>query len=166
MQCHPAQHGPGSRPRSQQGYKSTVRTHTGSLTKVILCPDQSELLPVASRTPPRTISARRHVGPQNSCSHAVSIVVPGVGTTFLPGIFLRETRHLSLPRQQEYSDDYSPPAIPHTPVSLSNDLDSPSPCLRLVTPDAIAYIRSPVESSMRTLVLILDTNQSGTRRMS
>ena len=45
-------------------------------------------------------------------------------------------------------------------------LFSPSPRLRLVTPDAIAYILSTVESSMRTFVLILGTNQSGTGRMS
>ena len=50
----------------------------------------------------------------------------------------------------------------HPRFTLKRPLDSPSPRLRLVTPDAIAYIRSPVESSMRTNVLILGTNQSGT----
>ena len=51
---------------------------------------------------------------------------------------------------------------PHPRFTLKPALDSPSPRLRLVTPDAIPYIRSPVESSMRTNVLILGTNQSGT----
>ena len=74
----------------------------GPLIKVVLCPDQSELLPVASRTPPRTISARRHAGPPNSCPHAASIVVPGGGSAFLQGIFLREIRQLSLPHTQGY----------------------------------------------------------------
>ena len=55
----------------------------------------------------------------------------------------------------------------HPRFTLKQPLDSPSPRLRLVTPDAIAYIRSPVESSIRTFVLILGTNQSGTTgRMS
>ena len=45
-------------------------------------------------------------------------------------------------------------------------LNAPSTRLRLVTPDAIAYILSTVESSTRTNVLILGTNQSGTGRMS
>ena len=54
----------------------------------------------------------------------------------------------------------------HPRFTLKQPLDSPSPRLRLVTPDAIPYIRSPVESSMRTNVLILGTNQSGTGRMS
>ena len=114
-------------PFDVRGCKSTVTTHTGSLTKVVLCPDQSELLPVASRTPPRTMSARRQVGPQNSSSHAASIVVPGVGTGILRGLFLRETRHLSPPRVRGYPADYSPPAIPNTPVSLSNNHDIPTP---------------------------------------
>ena len=97
----------------------------GPLIKVVLCPDQSELLPVASRTPPRTISARRHVGPPYSCPHAVSIVVPGGGSAFLQGIFLREIHQISLPHPQGYSHDYSPPVIPHPPVSLSNDHQIP-----------------------------------------
>ena len=83
--------------------KHSVRTPmTGPLIKVVLCPDQSELLPVASRTPPRTISARRHAGPPNSCPHAASIVVPGGGSAFLQGIFLREIRQLSLLHTQGY----------------------------------------------------------------
>ena len=54
----------------------------------------------------------------------------------------------------------------HPRFTLKRPLDPPSPRLRLVTPDAIARIRSPVESSIRTNILILDTNQSGTGRMS
>ena len=43
------------------------------------------------------------------------------GNNFLQGLFLRETRHLSPPCMRGYPADYSPPAIPNTPVSLSNN---------------------------------------------
>ena len=154
-------------PFDVRGCKSTVTTHTGSLTKVVLCPDQSELLPVASRTPPRTMSASRHVGPQNSSSHAASIVVPGVGNRDSEGPFPTGNTPPIPPVYEGIPRRLLPAGNPpHPRFTLKQPLDSPSPRLRLVTPDAIPYIRSPVESSMRTNVLILSTNQSGTGRMS
>ena len=122
MPRHPAPQGPVNCPPLAVCGDVNLLSGPIPLTQVVLCPDQSELLPVASRTPPRTISARRHVRPPE-------IPVPTPFQLWYLAweqFFCRDFSYgkhaiYPPPHLRGYPTDYSPPAIPNTPVSLSNN---------------------------------------------